>query len=66
MECFGIRLKKLREARNITIEQLAEMLDVGDMLVQYFEDGKLEFVGADTLIKLSNIFGVTTDYLLGL
>lgn len=62
----NIRLKKLREARGLSIEQLADMLNVGDLAVQYFEDGRLDILSVETLIRLSNIFGVTTDYLLGL
>lgn len=66
MKKANIRLKRLRESRKLSIENLSEMLEIGDLALQHFEEGCLEMITINTLIKLSIIFGVTTDYLLGL
>ena len=60
----GAKLKALRKERKMTQAQLALMLDVDITLI-----GKWELYDVtpnpDTLNKLSSIFDVTTDYLLG-
>lgn len=72
MEHPGTRLKNLREARGLSIDELITQLnlnprsrDMHFLLLRAWEYG----VGYlwDTMTKaLANYFGVTTDYLLGL
>ncbi len=62
---FGTRLKELRKSRGMTQAELASRLSVTKSVVSYYE--LLErSPSPDILIKLSDIFHVTTDYLLGI
>lgn len=61
---FGARLRMLRQAKNITQKQLADQLRLTKSVISAYETD-LRLPSFDILIKLSAIFGVTTDYLLG-
>ena len=60
---LGTRIKDLRESRNMTQADLAKLLFVSDKTVSKWEKGNSD---PDTgiLIKMSDIFDVTLDYLL--
>lgn len=62
---FGERLKILREKRNISREQIADLLNVSYSSIAKYETNE-RFPDKDTLIKLSEYFNVSIDYLLGL
>lgn len=64
MNKFAQRIKELREERGITRKQMAEALFISVRLVSYWENGERE-CDFDTLIKLSNFFGESIDYILG-
>lgn len=57
------KILNLRKANNLTQEQLAEQLKVSGQSVSKWESGQAN-PELDTLISLSTIFSVTTDYLL--
>lgn len=61
---FKERLKELRSERNLTQKQLALLLGVSDDCIFFWEKGRSE-PSVQQIIELSNIFDVTTDYLLG-
>lgn len=61
----GNIIKELRKEAGMTQEELGEKLGVIKQTVSSWEKGISE-VSNDTLITLSRLFGVTTDYLLGL
>nr|DAH48472.1 MAG TPA: Repressor protein CI [Caudoviricetes sp.] len=63
-DCGSI-IKELRKEAGMTQEELGEKLGVIKQTVSSWEKGISE-VSNDTLITLSRLFGVTTDYLLGL
>ena len=58
------RIKELRKQHNWTQEQLGNMLQVQKSAISKYEKEKLSLT-RDIIIKLSEIFGVTADYLLG-
>ena len=58
-------IKELRLERNLTQPQLAKMVGVAKSTISYWENGINE-PKASYIIKLAEVFGVTTDYLLGL
>lgn len=60
----GKRLKQLREELNMTQKELADKLSISRAAVGLYEQGKRN-VDNDTLLKLSEIFNVSADYLLG-
>lgn len=62
---FGTMLKKLRQEAGLTQKQLAERLWLSKATVSYYEQS-LRYPSPEVLIKLSDIFHVTTDYLLGI
>ncbi len=61
---FKKRIKDLREKENLSMKQLAELLNVTKSRVNMWENSGT-VPRMDTLLKLANHFGVTTDYLLG-
>lgn len=62
---FGNRLKSLRLQNNYTQEKLAQRLGLTKSVISAYETG-LRMPSYDTLISISKIFKVTTDYLLGI
>lgn len=62
---FGDRLKELRKKNNIKQEDLAEKIKVTQNTVSNWECNTAK-PDVDTIILLSKIFNVSTDYLLGL
>lgn len=65
MKKFGERLKKLRTENNITQEKLAEYLGVSFQAVSKWENSVC-FPDISFLPAISNFFGVSSDYLLGI
>ncbi len=61
---FSERLKELRNERNMTRQALADELHISVRLVGYWENGQRE-CSLDMLIKISNIFDVSVDFLIG-
>ncbi len=59
------RIRSLREERGWTQTELGRMLNVKDSAVSKYETGRIPLT-ADTLRVLSEVFGVTVDYILGL
>jgi len=62
---FSEKLKTLRMSHRLSQRELAERVGVGKSQISYYENGE-RFPSADVLIKLSDVFRVTTDYLLGI
>lgn len=62
---FGNKLKTLRIQNNYTQEQLAKRLSLTKSVISAYETG-LRMPSYETLIAISRVFKVTTDYLLGL
>ena len=60
---LGVRIAALRRGAGWSQAELAEKLQVSASAVGMYEQGRREPSG-DTLVALSRIFGVTTDYLL--
>jgi len=61
---FNERLRQLREEKGMDREQLAARLDMSYSTIAKYEAGS-RFPDQDTLLKLADIFDVSTDYLLG-
>lgn len=59
------RLKLLREERGMKQSTLGDLLNVKDSAISKYESEKIPLTG-DTLIKLSEIFEVSIDYILGI
>ena len=61
---FRERLKELRTARNMSQMALARATSISQNMIARWELGKGE-PGASALLTLSQFFGVTIEYLLG-
>ena len=61
---LSIRLKELRKENEYTQEDMAKKIGITKSAYGYYEQKKT-VPDAHTLEKLSDIFGVSTDYLLG-
>lgn len=62
---FGKRLKELRLQSGMTQQQLAEKLGLTKSVVSFYELRE-RTPSPEILVKLSTIFHVSTDYLLGI
>jgi repressor LexA len=57
------RIRELRKAAKISQRKLAEIVEVSDTSLQYYEYGDRDLPG-DVIIKLCKVFDCTADYLL--
>lgn len=64
MKIFAERVKTLRREHKKTQQQMADFLQVGVRAYQYYEGAK-HYPDVPGLIKMADLFGVSTDYLLG-
>ncbi len=63
-EEVGKRLFECRKSAKLTQKQVADYLGVAQPVYQRFEKGLFE-CNYDQLVKLSELFDVSVDYLLG-
>jgi transcriptional regulator with XRE-family HTH domain len=61
---IGSRIKKCRQDNKLSQEELAQKLDMKRSNVANYEAGRVVPPG-NALLEMSEIFNVTTDYLLG-
>ena len=64
LELFAFRVKKLRKARKLSQQGLAEVLGLTQTAISGIESG-LRGTTIEKLILLAQFFEVSTDYLLG-
>lgn len=62
---FGSRLKELRRQNGLTQQQLADRIGVTKSVISFYELRERS-PSPDVLAKLSYVFHVSTDYLLGI
>ena len=62
---FGVFLKQKRTEKNLTQKQIADRIGLAVSAVSSYESGS-RYPSYDVLVKLSRIFHVSTDYLLGI
>lgn len=63
MDLLGPRIAALRRCAGMSQAQLAEKLKISPSAVGMYEQGRRE-PGVDTLVALSELFQISTDYLL--
>jgi len=59
------RIRDLREDRDLKQRQLADFLNCSQQVYSNYELGQRD-IPTDVLIRLSNFYNVSVDYLLGL
>jgi transcriptional regulator with XRE-family HTH domain len=62
---FGLRLKEIREARNLSQNQVAYRLKISKSSISGYENNT-RYPSLDVLIQLALLFKVSSDYILGL
>ncbi len=62
---FGIRIKELRVSLGLNQIEFGKLLKVTKQSVSNWENGNIQ-PSIDMLIRISNVFSVSADYLLGL
>lgn len=62
--CFGDILTELRQDKQLTQRQLADILHVSVGTISNYENG-VHLPDVDKLTELADVFDTTTDYLLG-
>ena len=62
---FGERLRELRKEKNLSQTELAALLFTSQDTVSLWECGK-SLPDIMAIIRMTQIFGVTSDYILGL
>ena len=62
---FSVHLKQLREAKKLTKTQVANYVGVSRSVISAYEND-MRYPSYEILIRLSTLFGVSTDYLLGI
>ena len=60
-----MKLKELREEKNLTQSQIADYLNIKQNTYSQYENEKRQ-LPIDVLIKLAKFYKITTDYILGL
>ncbi len=64
MYCLPERLKRLRQSMHLSQEQVARLLGVDRSTISSYESNVRQ-PPLDTLSRIADVFGVSTDYLLG-
>ena len=64
-EVMCLRLKDIREDLDLTQREIAQYLNIGQNTYSQYETGHRQ-LPIDVLIKLSEYYNVSTDYILGL
>lgn len=59
------RIKDLREDRDLTQKEMAKILNCSQQVYSNYELGQRD-IPTDILIKLSNFYKVSADYILGI
>ena len=60
----GNKIKEIRESRNLTQDQLAELASLNRVTIAKYESGKVE-PGAHALSRIADALDISTDVLLG-
>lgn len=59
------RIKELRTSHKYTMEKLADMIGVSKSTIAKWENGYVENMRQDKILKLSQIFNVPATYIMG-
>ncbi len=62
---FGDRLKKLREDKGLIQAELGKLIGVSDRVIGYYESNDRIPKKQETFQRISEVFNVSVDYLMG-
>lgn len=58
----GNRLKSARQYRELTVEELAQKINVSKQTISQYETGKIENVPFDKILSISNVLNFPYKY----
>lgn len=64
METIGDRIRQQREAKGLSLQQLADLLKVTKAAVSHWELGRTANIKNMTFLKLAEVLGCKQEYLL--
>ncbi|MCL2846477.1 MAG: helix-turn-helix domain-containing protein [Firmicutes bacterium] len=64
MKIFGERLRELRTERKLSLREVGKIVGVSHAAIARYEQNETQ-PKFETVDKLANFFGVSTDYLFG-
>ncbi len=62
---IGEHIKEIRKARGLSVEEVAEKLDVSVSTLYRYENSSISKIPIDVIDKLSTVLGVSTGELMG-
>jgi transcriptional regulator with XRE-family HTH domain len=62
--CLGEKIRKLRKAKELTLEELAEQTDSSKGYIWELENRDTKKPSAEKLLKIAEVLGVTNEFLL--
>ncbi len=65
MKNFGLRLKRLREKKGVSLQVISKEIKANILMIRDWENGK-RVLTVIHLIRLAQYFGVSIDYLVGI
>ena len=65
MPSLGEKIKKLRNDKGLTLDQLAKVTGSSKSYIWELENKSISKPSAEKLAKIANVLGVTTEYLIG-
>lgn len=65
MDIVGKRIKELRKAKNISVDELAEKIGKSRATIYRYENGEIENAPYTVLIPLAKALGTTPTFLMG-
>jgi len=63
---IGEKIGDLRSSKNLSQKELCKLIGIAPSQLSRIESGQTKTISSDILIELSKVFGVSTDYILGL
>lgn len=64
MNIFSQRIKELRVSRNLSLKEVAQIIDMSLMAYAHYEYGDRQ-PSIETIVKLCDLYDVPADYLIG-
>ena len=61
---MGFRIRQQREAHNMTMEELAEKLNIQASAINKYEKGIVQNIKRDTIKQMASIFGCSPAWLM--
>lgn len=65
MDAINHRLKEMRLLKNMTLLEVADILNVKEATVQRYESGQIKNIKHETISQLANLYDCDPSYLMG-